>query len=110
MIFWDSSAIVPLCVNEPSSATVKTILAGDPVAVVWWTTRTECISALARQLRQGGTLSGERQARDVLHMVLFALAITSTVYVVLDLEYPRAGFITLTSTDQAMLDLRELMK
>ena len=54
MIFWDSSAIVPLCVNEPASATVKTILADNPVAVVWWTTRTECISALARQMRQGG--------------------------------------------------------
>ena len=68
MIFWDSSAIVPLCVNEPSSATVKSILAGDPVAVVWWTTHTECISALARQMREGGiTLVGERQARDVLH-------------------------------------------
>jgi uncharacterized protein with PIN domain len=68
VIFWDSSAIVPLCVNEPSSATVKSILADDPVAVVWWTTRTECISALARQMREGGiTLAGERQARDVLH-------------------------------------------
>lgn len=68
MIFWDSSAIVPLCVNEPSSATVRSILADDPVAVVWWTTRTECISAFARQIREGGiTLAGERQARDVLH-------------------------------------------
>lgn len=68
MIFWDSSAIVPLCVNEPSSATVRSILAGDPVAVVWWTTHTECISALVRQMREGGiTLAGERQARDVLH-------------------------------------------
>jgi uncharacterized protein with PIN domain len=68
VIFWDSSAIVPLCVDEPSSATVKSILAGDPVAVVWWTTRRECISALARQLRDGGiTPAGERQARNVLH-------------------------------------------
>jgi uncharacterized protein with PIN domain len=68
VIFWDSSAIIPLCVTEPSSATVKSILAGDPSAVVWWTTRTECISALARQIREGGiTLAGERQARDVLH-------------------------------------------
>lgn len=65
MIFWDSSAIVPLCVNEPSSATARSILADDPVAVVWWTTRTECMSALARQTREGGiTLAGERQARE----------------------------------------------
>lgn len=73
MIFWDSSAIVPLCVNEPASATVKSILADDPVAVVWWTTRTECISALARQSREGGlTLAGERQARDVLEKLASA--------------------------------------
>ena len=41
MIFWDSSAIVPLCVNEPATSTVRSILAEDPVTVVWWTTRTE---------------------------------------------------------------------
>jgi len=67
VIFWDSSAIIPLCVNELASATVKSILADEPVAVVWWTTRTECSSALARQTREGGlTPAGERQARDVL--------------------------------------------
>lgn len=67
MIFWDSSAVIPLCVNEPASTTVKSILADEPVAVVWWATRTECISALARQTREGGlTLAGARQARDVL--------------------------------------------
>ena len=67
MIFWDSSAIVPLCVNEPATSTVKSILAEDPVTVVWWTTRTECISALVRQTREGGLTSvGEKQARDVL--------------------------------------------
>ena len=67
MIFWDSSAIVPLCVNEPATATVKPILAKDPFIVVWWATRTECISALARQSREGGlTSAGERQARELL--------------------------------------------
>lgn len=35
--------------------------------VVWWATRTECISALARQVREGIIpSSGERQARHVL--------------------------------------------
>lgn len=67
MIFWDSSAIIPLCVDEPVSSIVKSILADDPVSVVWWATRTECVSALARQTRDGGlTLAGERQARHVL--------------------------------------------
>jgi predicted nucleic acid-binding protein len=65
--FWDSSAIVPVCVNEPATAAAKSILAKDPYTVVWWATRTECLSALARQTREGGiTTAGERQARQVL--------------------------------------------
>lgn len=68
MKFWDTSAIVPLCVNEPSSALVKTVLTQDPLLVVWWATRTECVSALRRQIREGSlTIEGEQQARTVLH-------------------------------------------
>ena len=67
MIFWDSSAIVPLCINEPATSAVKSILAEDPVIVVWWSTRTECISALVRQTREGNLASAdERRARDLL--------------------------------------------
>lgn len=67
MIFWDSSAIVLLCVNEPATSTVKSILAEDPVAVVWWSTRTGCISALVRQTREGNLVStDEMHARDLL--------------------------------------------
>jgi predicted nucleic acid-binding protein len=65
--FWDSSAIVPVCVNEPATPAARSILAKDPYAVVWWATRTECLSALARQTREGViTTPGERQARQVL--------------------------------------------
>ncbi len=68
MKFWDTSAIVPLCVNEPSSALVKTVLTQDSSLVVWWATRTECVSALKRQIREGSlTIEGEQQARTVLH-------------------------------------------
>ena len=70
MKFWDTSAVVPLCVNEPGSAAVKSILTADPSIVVWWTTRTECISALMRQTREGGwSTDGERQARRVLGLL-----------------------------------------
>jgi predicted nucleic acid-binding protein len=65
--FWDTSAIVSLCVTEPRSATVKAILREDPSIVVWWGTRTECVSALMRQVREGALSTiGERQARQVL--------------------------------------------
>lgn len=75
MKFWDTSAVIPLCVTEPRSATVKDILLKDPSVAVWWATRTECVSALTRQLRDRGlSTSGERQAREVLN----ALALTWT--------------------------------
>lgn len=73
MIFWDSSAIVPLCVSEPATSKIKSILAKDPLTVVWWATRTECISALLRQTREGSlTSAGERQARELLEALASA--------------------------------------
>ena len=67
MKFWDTSAVVPLCVIEPRSGTVKSILTGDQSMVVWWATRTECVSALMRQTHEGSLRSqDERQAREVL--------------------------------------------
>ena len=39
--------------------------------VVWWGTRTECISALMRQVREGGlTSKDERAARHVLQILM----------------------------------------
>ena len=68
MKFWDTSAIVPLCVYEPNTTVVQDLLALDSSIIVWWGTRTECISALMRQVRTGGmTPPDERTARHVLH-------------------------------------------
>ena len=70
MKFWDTSAIVPLCVTEPASAAVKSILSKDSSIVVWWATRTECVSALMRQRREGGlNIQSERQARHLLGLL-----------------------------------------
>ncbi len=53
MRFWDASAIVPLLVSEPSTASMQTIAAEDPVMLVWWATEVECASAIARLERDG---------------------------------------------------------
>lgn len=51
MIFWDSSALVPLLVDQPGMETLRALpFAGR---VVWWGTRVECASALARLEREG---------------------------------------------------------
>ena len=40
---------------------------GDPAVAVWWATRTECLSALTRRMREGGLApAGFRAARRVL--------------------------------------------
>jgi hypothetical protein len=65
--FWDTSAIVPLCVSEPATPDVRRIASGDTALVVWWATRTECVSAFARRRRDGQlAASAERQAGRVL--------------------------------------------
>jgi len=53
MRFWDSSALVPLLVDEPLTALAQHRLKDDPAPVVWWGTPVECASALERRARDG---------------------------------------------------------
>jgi hypothetical protein len=53
MRFWDSSAVIPLCIDEPQSPAVRKIAREDEALVVWWASEVECYSALARLLREG---------------------------------------------------------
>lgn len=53
MKFWDSSAIVPLLAEEPTTTSVLGVYKEDPLVFVWWGTEVECVSALARLERQG---------------------------------------------------------
>jgi len=65
------------------------------------------LSLLAAVL--AGSEMASQPQRNGLQMVLFALAISCTVYVVLDLEFPRAGLINLSSMDQVIMQLRQTM-
>jgi uncharacterized protein len=51
--FWDSSALVPLIVEERSSDTAGRLLTEDPELVAWWATPVECASTLGRRERAG---------------------------------------------------------
>jgi uncharacterized protein len=67
MKFWDSSALIPLCLTESLSASVTLILRADEDMVVWWATRVECLSALARRRREGSlSPEAENKSRAVL--------------------------------------------
>jgi predicted nucleic acid-binding protein len=50
--FWDASAVVPLCLAQAETGSVRGLIDADPALVVWWGTRTECLSALLRGERE----------------------------------------------------------
>jgi hypothetical protein len=50
------------------------------------------------------------QNRQWLHVLAFATAITATVYVIIDVEYPRSGLIRIDPVDQLLVDVLETMK
>lgn len=53
MIFWDTSAVVPLLVAEEASARTTALLRQGDAVIVWWTTALEAWSALCRREREG---------------------------------------------------------
>jgi len=71
--FWDTSAVVPLCVLEPVTVRMRRLTRADPSLLVWWATRTECISALERRAREGAIgIPDLRRSRDVLEALTSA--------------------------------------
>jgi uncharacterized protein len=67
MRFWDSSAIIPLCIEEPHSETMDQLAHEDGELAFWWGTPVECSSSFAR-LRREGTLSADDE-QHVRHLV-----------------------------------------
>jgi uncharacterized protein len=71
MKFWDASAVVPLLVRQARTEEMLDLLERDPAVIVWWGTRVECISAMARLEREGrlnpeALQSAERRLRELL--------------------------------------------
>jgi predicted nucleic acid-binding protein len=53
MKFWDSSALLPLLVDEPSRDRLLGFLEEDSEVLAWWGTPVEIVSALSRREREG---------------------------------------------------------
>ncbi len=68
------------------------------------------VLTLICSLLVGYGLAGGKAFATNLHMLGFALMMTVTIYVILDLDHPRVGLIRLDYVDQAFKDLRAGMK
>lgn len=66
MIFWDTSAVVPLLAVEPRTVDVEALLRSEPAIVVWWGTSVECQSAIARREREAGDHATAAASRALL--------------------------------------------
>ncbi len=67
-----------------------------------------CIMSLASALLAGYGMAGKH--RSWIHMVGLAAAVGTAVFVIFDLEYPRAGLIRIDESDQVLVDLRQTMR
>jgi hypothetical protein len=57
-----------------------------------------------------GYATSQNNARSWLHTVIFAVVISLTVYVIIDIEFPRVGLIRVDSADDLLLQVRESMR
>ncbi|HVE46392.1 MAG TPA: type II toxin-antitoxin system VapC family toxin [Acidimicrobiales bacterium] len=68
MKFWDSSAVVPLVVEETATKIIVDIFSADAVMLVCWGTEIECVSAVCRLERENAlTRTQATSALDRLH-------------------------------------------
>jgi hypothetical protein len=63
---------------------------------------------LACSLFAGYDMAG-RPKLNMFHSIAFAAVLSVTVYVIVDLEFPRLGMIRMDDSDQVLVDLRKSM-
>jgi hypothetical protein len=67
------------------------------------------VLALAASLVAGFSTAADAR-RSWLHTSLFAFVIAASIFVIIDLEYPRLGFIRIDAADRLLLEVLEGMK
>ena len=65
--------------------------------------------ALVSALLAGYQTAGEKHY-DLVHQIGFAAIVAFTLFVILDIEYPRSGWVRLDAIDQALVNVRAGMK
>ena len=86
MRFWDTSALLPLLVDEPARERLLGLLEEDSEVLAWWGTPVEIASAVARREREGlltadevaAALAGARVLADGWHEIVPSDAVRRT--------------------------------
>jgi predicted nucleic acid-binding protein len=86
MRFWDTSALLPLLVDEPARERLLGLLEEDSEVLAWWGTPVEITSAVARREREGlltadevaAALAGARVLADGWHEIVPSDAVRRT--------------------------------
>lgn len=69
--FWDSSALVPLLVQDTATTLLEKLASQDRDMHVWWSTELECVSAISR-------LERERKRADLVAQALDRLSVLAS--------------------------------
>jgi hypothetical protein len=68
------------------------------------------VMAILSAMLVGYVLAGGKPFSVTLHLFAFVFVMTATLYVIIDLDYPRLGLIRLDFSDQALADVRAGME
>jgi hypothetical protein len=103
-----TTSLVLSSLNEMIDITTTRAVALEmhPPTVVFW--------GLGVLVLAGALLAGygmaEAGTRSRLHVLIYSAILAVAVYVILDLEYPRVGWIRIDAADHVLMDLRSSMK
>ena len=103
-----ATSLVLSSLNEMIDITTTRTVASQthPPALIFWVL---ILMVLAGALLAGFGTAGSKR-RTWLHTIGFAALMTISIYVILDLEFPRFGMIRVDSLDQLLVDVRNGMK
>ena len=103
-----AAVLVLPALNQMIDITTTRTMAGQahPPAIIFVLL---CGLALLGALLAGDAMAAAKK-RDWVHMAAYAFAVAGAVYVILDLEFPRLGFIRVDAFDAVLVELRASMQ
>ena len=104
----NAELLVMPALNDMFDITTVRVVATQlhPPVIIYWMLIALALAAAAL----AGYQAVEAKTHDWLHQAAFAVVIAFTVYVILDIEYPRLGFVRIDAIDQVLVNVRAGMK